>query len=143
MAVTLFAANFIHPEGELQPVMFPKENLGALLDAWISQATSKVAGVAASEQDNAAAAWVYYRAYSTIARRIGASPSSHSSSGTGGVETTVNWGQNRADYWEELAQQQLDRFEYYVPPAPTASQPWSVGWLNLDYIEAYSDPGNG
>lgn len=127
MTVTVTNADFIHPIGELQATMFPKETLTDLLDTWITQATAKVAGVAAAEQDAAVSFWIYYRAYSAIAKRIGASPSSTSFGGnsSGGVESTINWGQNKAEYWEKLAQKALDDFQYYVPLVPPVDKGWT------------------
>lgn len=122
MPLGITYADFIYPVGELQPNMFPKENLQAIISTWLAQAETKVASVAAADQDAAAMHWVYYRAYSAIAKRIGASPSRMSFGGNsgGGVESTVDWGQNRADSWSELAQAELDKYHYYVPEVPPA-----------------------
>lgn len=121
--MTLEAASFIHPLGELQANMFPSETLATLVDAWIADGATKVTGVAASEQDTATSHWVYHRAYATVAKRIAASPSSTSFGGGsgGGVESTINWGQNKADYWEQLAKKELDSFHYYVPEVPPSN----------------------
>lgn len=125
--MALTPADFIHPIGTLQPAMFPGENLTTLVQAWINQGMTKVAHLDVSIQDTVATHWVYYRAYSTIAERIASQPSSHSMGGNsgGGVETTVNWGQNRADYWETKAAKALKDFEYYVPPVPAKDSGWN------------------
>jgi len=122
--MTLTSADFIYPTGEIQASFFPKETLATLIDAWIDQAETKVASIAAADQDTAAAFWVYYRAYSAIAMRIGANPSRMTFGGNsgGGVESSVDWGQNKSDYWANLAQAALDNFHYYVPAVPPVDE---------------------
>lgn len=125
--MALLPASFIHPVGKLQPSMFPGEDLTAIVTVWIADAVTMVASLAPSVQDTAGAFWVYYRAYDAIAQRVGASPSSYSYGGNsgGGVQSTVNWGQNKSDYWAKLAQEALDAFNTYVPAEPPRDKGWS------------------
>jgi hypothetical protein len=129
MALALVAADLIYPKGRLQPVLFPKETLATIVEAWLSEAETKVADVDAADQDAAATHWVYYRAYSAIAERIAASPSRESFGGNsgGGVESTVDWGQNRADYWEKKAADELAEFESILTPTTTSSLSYHFG----------------
>ncbi|MCC6457275.1 MAG: hypothetical protein IT328_20140 [Caldilineaceae bacterium] len=121
MAVT--SNDLIYPKGKLQSTMFRGENLATLADAWLDQAATKVVDVAEEDKDAAATHWVYYRAYSTIAERIGVNPSRTSFGGNsgGGVESTEDWGQNRADYWEKKAAAELAEFERLLPPDSPAT----------------------
>lgn len=125
--MALTNADFIFPVGELQASMFPGQVLTTLIDAWIAQAVTKVAGLSPLVQDTAATHWVYFRAYSAIAKRIGVNPTRESFGGNsgGGVQSTVDWGQNKSTYWEELAQKALDNFNSYVPAEPPKEPGWS------------------
>lgn len=135
--MALTADDFIYPVGQLQTAHFPGEHLDVLVEAWLTQAIAKVAGLSSDIQDIAASHWVYYRAYDAIANRIAGLPNRTSFGGNsgGGVESTVDWGQNRSDYWAKKAAAELEKFEYYVPPQTPVTPAWSVGYLNLDYLE--------
>lgn len=115
MAVTLTPADLTYPAGQLQEGFFPDDDLQGNLVVWLAEAKDKVADVVLDQQDDAAAAWVYYRAYQAVARRIGAQPSRESYGGAGGgSNVTRDWGQNKSDYWEGLADEQLALFQGYV-----------------------------
>lgn len=67
-------ADFIHPTGELLPAFFPNETLAELVYAWMQEAEAKTAALPASCAEQAAAAWVYHRAFLAVANRIAATP---------------------------------------------------------------------
>jgi hypothetical protein len=84
VAVTLTDQDVTQPLGELDSSLFPGSNFAELVNGWLYQAQQKVqanAGIAAADHNDAAAAWVYYRAYSHVAQRLAASPTSVSVGG--------------------------------------------------------------
>lgn len=79
MAVTLISDDLLQPAGELDESLFPADNCNDFVAGWLSQAADKVlasANITAADQDKAAAAWVYYRAYTWVANRIANTPES-------------------------------------------------------------------
>lgn len=102
MAITLSTVNFIEPDGELQEDLFPS-GLEDLLDGWIAVATVKVEAAAGITNQNAAVeAWVYYRAYSHIAQRMGGDAAKASLSSGSSREFTPDqraYFASRAAYW--------------------------------------------
>lgn len=121
MPVTLTNDDFIHPVGRLQTAMFPDGDMAAGLTAWLDEATDLVAAVDADDQDNAAAHWVYYRAYTAIADRLRAMPVSESYGGSG-TNVSKTWGSGRVAEWEALAAASLVAYRLYVAePAISAT----------------------
>ncbi len=102
MAITLVVNDFKEPLGELQDELFPS-GLDTLLSGWLAQATVKVtAATGIANQDAAAEAWVYYRAYNHIAQRMNAEAAQASLES--GVSRTIASDQRayfsaRAIYW--------------------------------------------
>jgi hypothetical protein len=73
MSVTLTVDDLEQPLGELDASLFPSGNIDNLVTVWLSQAITTVeanTGIATADQDEAAAAWVYYRAYTQVADRF-------------------------------------------------------------------------
>lgn len=104
MAVTLFSDDLVQPAGELSDVLFPDGNIGELVAGWLRDAKTKVANVAETEQDGAAAAWVYYRAYRHVADRMASAPS-HMIAGPRTEDFDFNqrkYFAERADYWLDI-----------------------------------------
>lgn len=109
MAVT--NADFIAPTGELTADMFPGDTLSTNIDAWITEAEAK-----AASNDDAQKAWVYYRAWTGIANRLGTTPAEVDIEGEGNVRTLkeqIAFAQSRAAYW---------RSEYEAETASQVSQ---------------------
>lgn len=70
MSVSLTIDDLKQPTGELDDAMFPNGDIDNLLSGWLSQAETKVSDFSTDTQDEAAAAWVYYRGFSAIASRM-------------------------------------------------------------------------
>lgn len=84
MAVTLTYDDVTQPLGELDATLFPSGDMATLVTGWLYQAEQKVeadGNIASADQNAAALSWVYYRAYSHVAQRLAASPTSVSVGG--------------------------------------------------------------
>lgn len=104
-------SDFIAPDGELTPDMFPGDTLSANIGAYLAQAAVK-----APDNDEAQTAWVYYRAWTAVANRLGTAPAEVDIEGEGGIRTLkeqLAFAQGRASYW---------RSEYEAETASTVSQ---------------------
>jgi hypothetical protein len=78
MAVTLATYDLIQPTGELTEELFPGGDFDTWLAGWLGQAEAKVEAdttIATADQNTAAAAWVYYRAYAHKVLLMMADPS--------------------------------------------------------------------
>jgi len=119
-AVTLTVSDFIYPQGELQPAMFPTAGeLQANLAQWLDEAAGKSAITSlstADEANTAATHWVLYRAYAAVAQRIALQPSSES---RGDVDRS--WGQGRIDYFSGLSAAHKASFDGLVTVTGTAT----------------------
>lgn len=119
MSVT--AADLTYPKGELQPTWFPDGDLAANLAIWLAQVdTGDLTDSAAI--DLATRAYVYLRAYTAIAGRLAATPTTEK---TNDYQTTI--GQERIAYFARRA---ADWTEVYadalasrptLPPGPRTS----------------------
>lgn len=105
MAVTLTVDDLEQPLGELDASLFPNGDIDNLCAAWLAQAIAKIeanTGIATADQDAAAAAWVYYRAYMQVADRFANSPSTIVVDGTVTRTTAADqrkYFADRAAYW--------------------------------------------
>ena len=101
MAVT--AADLKLPKGELQPAWFPDGDLDTSIAAWI--AAVDLGSIAAGEdQDRATTAYVYSRAYRTVAGRLASTPTTEK---TNDLTTTIDAARvkfftDMADRWETV-----------------------------------------
>jgi hypothetical protein len=103
--------DFIAPTGELRADMFPGDTLATNITAWLTQAAVK-----APDNDDAQTAWVYYRAWTDVANRLGTNPAEVDIEGEGGVRTLkeqIGFAQGRAAYW---------RSEYEAETSSVVSQ---------------------
>ena len=97
MALTI--SDLIEPTGELSEELFPGKDLDEFVTAWLAEAETK------SESESAQRAWVYHRAYRTVADRLNGdviSGSEGSVSGSRAVE--------QLRYFERLAARYLRAF---------------------------------
>lgn len=121
MAVTLTIDDLKQPIGELDESLFPDGNIDTLLAGWLDQAANQVnaaAGIATADQDDAAAGWVYYRAYTQIADRL----ASQAESITVGPRTErTSTGQQK--YFADKAKYWLDWYYGLFTLTQTASAP--------------------
>lgn len=120
MAVTLTTADLQQPAGELTESLFPGSNFSSLLVGWLAQAKAKVEGdgsIAPANHNAAAAAWVYYRAFSHKAALQANTPNQVNFSNQPGVSKTM--AADQREYFVNLANQWLATFSGYV--AATAS----------------------
>lgn len=62
------------PQGELEPEWFPLGDIDGRLNAWLDEATARVANLSASIRDASIKAYCYWKAYEAIYRRMLASP---------------------------------------------------------------------
>ena len=74
MSITLSSVDFVQPDGELSGYLFPENNMDDLLAGWLAKAAELVVNVPTASQNDAAEAWVYYRAYTLVADRLSLSP---------------------------------------------------------------------
>lgn len=110
MAVTLDPVQLVQPYGELSNAYFPQGDLATLIDDWVQTAANKVdadSSIPATKQNDAAAAWVYYTAYSYIATQLAALPN-RVSEGDGAI--SVAYGQYQPEYFASLAATWLGRY---------------------------------
>lgn len=117
MTITLTALDLVQPNGELANSYFPDADLDDHLAGWLARATVQVEGdsdIAASAQNDAAEAWVYYLAYKYIANRLGSMPNT-TSIGSGEIVRVV--AQDRPAYWLGRAAAQLAAYQALIVPA--------------------------
>jgi len=114
MAVTLETYQLYQPDGELEATLFPDADMEAKLSGWLAQATTKVeadADIATADQNDAAAAWVYYRAYSYIAQWMRADPERVT------VGERTEWlGADRSKFFASRAASWIDTFSGFSTP---------------------------
>lgn len=101
MAIT--ADKVIAPIGEIDRlIMFPDEGteaFGTRIVAYVDDANQR-----APDNDEAALAWVYYRAFSAVATRMLTQPASAELAEGGSYNymmTQLSHVQNRAEYWRQ------------------------------------------
>lgn len=124
MAVTLTITDLQQPTGELDSDMFPLGNIDILLSGWLAQAETKVTDFSIATQNDAAAAWVYYRGFSAIAQRLAATPSSKSVD-SGAV--TVSTSADQRKYFDTLAKYWFDIFNALDVVTPSLANPAFFG----------------
>lgn len=121
MAVTLTPTDLTQPDGELSAFLFPNGDFATLLAGWLSQSATLVEaniGIAAANQNNAAAAWVYYRGFTHIAQRLAALPVSVSTAHDGSMSKTMSSDQRA--YFVSMAKHWKSVFDAYdTTPALT------------------------
>lgn len=128
MAVTLEITDFLLPLGDLYPELFPGFNLPDLLDGWINQAIGQVesnSGIEAADHNDAASAWVRYRAYSLKAQTVAAAPSSASVG-----PTSKSYAQDQRTYWRQKAIDALSEFVGFDTANPVQRTPATSLSLN-------------
>lgn len=129
MAVTLTTFDLIQPDGELSESLFPGGDFNVLLSGWLGQATGKVeanTAITTANQNDAAAAWVYYRAYDHIAQRMASSPVRVSTSIDGSVSKEM--AQDQRQYWFNKALlKKADYESLETATAPSAVAPVFFG----------------
>ena len=112
--VTLSTWDLVQPEGELSETQFPNGDFQDLLVGWLTQAQALVAAnaaIAATNHNAAAAAWIYYRAYSHIAQRLVISPVRVSTSVDVSVSKEIT--KDQRDSWQVLAAKKKADYEAY------------------------------
>jgi len=114
MAVTITLDDLKYPGGEIQPRMFPDGDIDVVLTIWLLEASALT-----DATDDIATHYIYWRAYSAVANRIAATPTSQSTS-TGSHSTT--WGQNRVSDMRNLADYHKNEYDKLVE-ASTLTQP--------------------
>jgi len=119
MAVTLGTYQLYQPDGELESSLFPDGNMEEMVTGWLAQAATKVeadAGIATADQNDAAAAWVYYRAYSYVEQWM---MQQASSAEADGLSRTIS--NDQRAYFSRKANEWQDKANgYSVPTARVA-----------------------
>ena len=111
MAVTLDVSDLIQPIGELDATFFPDGNLDTYLPGWLTQAEIVVSGAASIvEEDAAAAAYVYARAFHFLATRYNTLATTTDISG----EITRTIHDEQIEYYLAQASKWADRYAAYV-----------------------------
>ena len=122
MAVTF--DDLVHPVGELNKSMFPDDDINVLSATWFDDAKSKTSSMSDGEQKDAAVrAWVYHRAFTTIAGSIASRPTSSDYYN----QRQETWGADRVKYFSDRAKFYLDQYNTIVKPTVTGSHiPYSA-----------------
>lgn len=116
MAVTIQIYDFEQPEGELDESLFPDAALDmeSALTGWLAQATTKVeadSDISTADQNEAAKAWVYYRAYSYVAQWVKLEPDKVE------VGQRTEWNNaDRAKFFTTKATEWLDKYSGFSAP---------------------------
>ena len=115
------AADFLIPDGELQPAWFEGQDLTAWLTAWIAAATLTVPAEATSEQADAiVTAYGYWRAYRAKCGEMAGTPNSVALAG----ELSATTSDGRMNKFCEWAEQWKAAYQEAVEGAggPVASE---------------------
>jgi hypothetical protein len=131
MPINVEAVNLLQPMGELDCTFFPDNDLDAKIGGWLTQAKAKVLAdsqIPSSNQESATTHWVYYLAYSYIAGRFAAMPSSVS---VNRGADSVSYGQDRVTYWSTRAQLALAE---YLGLASTVTTPDSRRSMRIPVV---------
>ena len=70
----LTPAQLVAPVGELEEYMFPDGTLQEKVDAYLAEGYARAAGLAEHVRDDAAQAWVYYRAFKAFVAQVTMNP---------------------------------------------------------------------
>lgn len=97
--MALTATSFIEPAGELSEELFPGKDLEEFTAAWLAHAQAKTSSEAAQT------AWVYHRAYLTVANRFNAEAASETKGSVSAARHA-----NQMDYWRRRAEGHLHDF---------------------------------
>jgi len=98
--MALTALSFIEPAGELSEELFPGKDLEEFTAAWLAEAQLK------SGSEVAQAAWVYSRAYLTVANRMNAEAASETKGSVSAARLA-----NQIDYWRKRALEHRHDFD--------------------------------
>lgn len=117
MTVTVTSAQCVQPEGELFAELFPNNDLANLVSGWLAKASDEVTAlnIASTNQNDAALAYVYWRAYDHICLRMAnefASKTIHSGAG----DATIAQTNDQRKFFQDRRQFWYDRFYSYQPP---------------------------
>ena len=118
--------DLIYPEGKLQRSMFPDDDIYENVSVWLQQASAAAAGTTPEgDYDRAVEAYVYFRAYDTIASRIAAQPASQKT-----MDSSTAWSSSQASYWRQLSLENKAIFDEVaatpIPGSATAASSHSV-----------------
>lgn len=141
MAVTLLPDDLIQPIGELSDVLFPDGNLLNMLSGWLVDATNQVnaaPGIALANQNKAAAAWVYYRAYSLVADRLASTPSNIVIDST----VTRTMASDQRKYFADKAKEWLDYYFSQNITTPIPDNPVFFRTVKAQRFSGYSNISN-
>jgi hypothetical protein len=93
------ADDFVQPVGQLNPAWFPNADLTVSVQAWLDDAESK------TDDTNAQQAWVYYRAFQSLADDF------HQGVATAREgEITGTRSEQQFRYWSRRADRELARY---------------------------------
>jgi flagellar basal body rod protein FlgC len=124
----VIVSDLIAPAGKLQEAFFPDGDLIANVTVWLNQAATKLANIDSAFHEAAKADWVYYRAYSHIAERMASEPDTVN---VDDISTSMS--QKRIQYFQQLADEHLERFEGYVSTPTSGARPQS-GYVQTQVV---------
>ena len=119
--MALTATSFIEPAGELSEELFPGKDLEEFTTAWLAEAVTKTSSEAAQ------AAWVYYRAYLTVANRMNAEASSERKG-----DVTAARVADQLAYWRKLAAEHRQEFDSLTGAAVGGAFLQPIGYTSTE-----------
>lgn len=119
--MALTATSFIEPAGELAEELFPGKDLEEFAAAWLAEAQAKTSSEAAQ------AAWVYYRAYLTVANRFNIEASTEAK---GSVSASRLFSQ--IDYWRKRAAEHRQEFDSLTSAGTGGAYLQPVGYTSTE-----------
>ena len=93
------ADDFVQPVGQLNPAWFPNADLTVSVQAWLDDAESK------TDDTNAQQAWVYYRAFQSLADEFHLALAGASEGAVSGYKAVTQF-----QYWRRRADRELARY---------------------------------
>jgi hypothetical protein len=114
--VPIQPADFLAPQGDLEPDWFPdEEDVSARLAGYINEAAVKASGLVDEVLEAALVAWVYHRAYHSIWVRLSANPNSLTFADQG----SRSYNQSQINSFRDLAREYLLEFNGYIAETPS------------------------
>ncbi len=124
-----------YPKGRIHPDLFPErsdDDLAADVQAWIIEAYAQARVVelgTGAAQDQAAAAWAYYRAFDAACIALAANPSTHSQSDAGGT----SYAKDQRDTVCRLAAEAKAEFQLLAPLGVVEAPRTGGGTVSHDF----------
>jgi len=128
-------ADILDPVGKVLPSMFPSDTTAALQDrltGWLTEAYAKPEVVAITDdavKNDAARAWVYYRAFDSVANRMMLTASKVSLTDQGSQEFT----NQQLAYFVSLRNSAFEDFSGMIVVTTSRTSPSDGGYLSNSF----------